>query len=542
MTVLVSADNGSVIDYSRLTPSMSDGAAVADAPARGTAARTLVACCAAAAVAGVVYLNALHNPFVYDDYHTVVANSSIQPPTSLRALVLHDVTRPIVNVSYALDRALWGPRPFGFHLTNVLLHMLNVVLLFLFARRLEQDREPRSGPGAGAEQTLPDTVAFAAAILFAVHPMMTEAVGYISGRSEVLCATFFLLAMLCGGRWLRGGGWKWGTATVGLWVAAIATKEPAAMFPLMLLVYDWLVVDGTAVARRRRFRTIHLPLVATALVAGLIRLAVLVRVEYPGKAAIHWSYILVELDVMRRYVGMLAYPVGQAIFHEVAAIRSGFEPRALLAIGVVGVLMTVAWRLRRAGPAASLGIVWFVVLLVPASMLILFDQGEPMTEHRMYLASCGAFLAAGNGIGWIQAAVGRSGRARAVVPVLVALVVLSLGLETWLRNIVWASPIALWQESVDLAPGHFRPRLLLGEALEDQGRRKEAIEEYKTAIRLRPIEPSSYVMLGRSLAEMGQFDEARKELARAIDIDPASVSARRSLAVLDSLRAQMRQP
>jgi tetratricopeptide (TPR) repeat protein len=165
-----------------------------------------------------------------------------------------------------------------------------------------------------------------------------------------------------------------------------------------------------------------------------------------------------------------------------------------------------------------------------------------MTEHRMYLASCGAFLAAGNGIGWIQAAVGRSGRARAVVPVLVALVVLSLGLETWLRNIVWASPIALWQESVDLAPGHFRPRLLLGEALEDQGRRKEAIEEYKTAIRLRPIEPSSYVMLGRSLAEMGQFDEARKELARAIDIDPASVSARRSLAVLDSLRAQMRQP
>ena len=145
-----------------------------------------IAC--AALLGGVVYLNALHNPFVYDDHHTVVQNPSIASVTDVRAVVLGAVTRPIVNFSYALDRAVWGAGPFGFHVTNVLLHMLNVVLLFQLARRFEKGRP---------------LVAFAAAMLLAVHPMMTEAVGYISGRSEVLCATFFMLAIMSGRRWLE---------------------------------------------------------------------------------------------------------------------------------------------------------------------------------------------------------------------------------------------------------------------------------------------------------------------------------------------------
>ena len=187
--------------------------------------------------------------------------------------------------------------------------------------------------------------------------------------------------------------------------------------------------------------------------------------------------------------------------------------------------------------------IWFLLLLVPSSVLILFDQGEPMAEHRVYLASCGAFLAVGSGIGWLNAWGQRAGaRAQAALAVMFALLVLSFGADTWLRNTVWASPVTLWRESVDLAPNHYRPRLLLGEALEDEGRRDEAIEEYKTAIRLRPTEPSGYVRLGRSLAETGRFDDARQQFMRAMEIDPQDRSARQSLKVLDSLRAQPRQP
>src|SRR4029078_3494288 len=91
--------------------------------------RGTLLCLVAALLGGLVYLNALHNPFVYDDYHTVVENASIVDLTNLRAIVLGGLSRPIVNFSYAVDRAAWGTAPAGFHATNVLLHMLNVVLL-----------------------------------------------------------------------------------------------------------------------------------------------------------------------------------------------------------------------------------------------------------------------------------------------------------------------------------------------------------------------------------------------------------------------------
>src|SRR5439155_17873048 len=94
-------------------------------PADRMAKRSAIACGAAALLGGLLYLNALHNPFVYDDYHIVVENPSIRHLGNLRGILLYRVTRPIVNLSYAIDRALWGTQPFGFHVTNVLLHMLN---------------------------------------------------------------------------------------------------------------------------------------------------------------------------------------------------------------------------------------------------------------------------------------------------------------------------------------------------------------------------------------------------------------------------------
>ncbi len=158
----------------------------------------------------LVYLNALDNPFVYDDHHTVVENPSIDDVSEVRAIVLGDMTRPVVNFSYALDRAIWGASHSAIHVTNVLLHMLNVVLLFRLACGRSRTGRPAGGELiAGLRAAV---VAIATAAAFGLHPMMTEAVGYISGRSEVLCATFFMLALLAGRRWMRRrrrrAGWR----------------------------------------------------------------------------------------------------------------------------------------------------------------------------------------------------------------------------------------------------------------------------------------------------------------------------------------------
>jgi protein O-mannosyl-transferase len=486
-----------------------------------------LACGAAALVAGLVYVNTLRNPFVYDDHHTVVENRSIEHLSDVRAIVLHDVTRPIVNFSYAIDRALWGATPIGFHVTNVLLHMLNVILLFTLGRRLADDRD------RGV------LVAFAAAVLFAAHPMMTEAVGYISGRSELLCAAFFLPAVLAGRRWLRGGGAVWALLTIGLWGAALAAKEIGAMFPFVLAVYDEYVERPTSDERRRRWRTVHLPLIGTAVAAGLVRVAILARIESPGRALVHWPYALVAFDVVRRYVLLLINPRNQTLFHEVAGIDSLFEWRALVAVGAIVLLVWIIWRLRSVDGVAGFGVAWFLLLLVPSAVLTILDQGEPMAEHRVYLASCGLFLAAGDGIGWLSAWAARAGaRMRPLVPILLTLVVLSFGVDTLARNAVWASPVALWRESVTLAPTHYRPHLLLGEALQDEGNRDEAIAEYRTAIRLRPTDATGHTKLGAILVTMGRAWEARQEFDTALTLDPRNGTARQALTFLDRMEGR----
>jgi hypothetical protein len=483
---------------------------------------TLLAGGAAAAMAISVYANALHNPFVYDDYHTVIENASIRTVTNLRAIFWHDVTRPVVNFSYAVDRAFWGPATFGFHLTSVLLHALNVILLFVLARRMQLDVLP----------------AFAAAALFGVHPMMTEAVGYISGRSEVLCATFLLLALLCADRWLHGPQerrGRWLVATLAIWVVALATKETAAMFPFVLVLFDRLTTDAGLFSNR--LRRVYRPLIALTVLAGLGRLFVLTWIEYPGRVSIHWTYLLVDADVFRRYLFMMALPTGQALFHEVRAISSVFDSRALAGLAAAGVVVAAIWELRRSEWRASFGLAWFGLLLVPPAVLIALDQGEPMAEHRVYVASIGLFLAVGAGVAhvidWLS---GRARVLRAAGAIALGLVLLSFVADTLVRNAVWRSPEALWRESVDLAPTHPRPRLLLGEALADTGQRDAAIEQFRIAISYRPSDPVGHVELARSLVDAGRWREAREELMRAVEVGPHYEPACQALRIFDEIQ------
>jgi len=491
----------------------------------GLVARARVACGVAALLAGIVYVNALRNPFVYDDHRTVVSNTSIEQLTNLKAIAAYDMMRPITNFSYAVDRALWGTSPVGFHVTSVLLHTLNVVLLFLIAWRLNEDwqrRSPAEGRPGRPDETL--IVASVASVLFAVHPIMSQAVGYISARSEVLCSSFFLIAVLFGRRWILEGGTRLATLTVAFWVLALATKETGAMLPFVLFACGRLVIGGTPAEKRRRIPIALAALLALAIAAGLARVAIL-RVEYPGQVSIHWDYLLLGLDVIRRQILLMFNPGGQSIFHEVSPVGL-FDPRAIVSIALLGLLVAFAWSARRTRGLVTLGIAWFFLLLVPSFVLTVLDRGEAMTEHRVYLASGGLFLAIGAGAGWMTAALERAtATTRKLVLGGAVLVALSLAVQTVLRNAVWSDPVALWSEAVELAPKHYRPHLLLGEALQDAGRHDEAAEEFKSVIQMRPAEPAGYVKLGLLYAEMRQLGNAEATFERLQLIDPRSASA-----------------
>jgi Flp pilus assembly protein TadD len=491
---------------------------------------------AAVLLAGLVYVNALDNPFVYDDRRLIVENRSLRPPLDLYAVVVHEATRPVVNLSYAIDRALWGRQPFGFHLSSVLLHMLNVALLFGLVRR----------------ETGRALAAFIAASIFAVHPMMTQSVGYISGRADVLCATFFLLALAAARRWMLGGGAAWLAATFGLWLLALGSKETAVVFAVVLLAYDRLVLSSPTSkvlshhiprSPNHRFVRLHAPLLLVTGLAVAIRLAVFAAVEHSGQVDLDWGLGLVELDVVRRYLAMLVAPGGQAVFHELTPVTGWLDGRVLSALAVLGLLGAVAWWVRRREPLVSLGILWFVLACIPHSALVILGRGEPMAEQRVYLASAGLFLALGAGIARLEA--WRNWNTRSVARLLFrAIVVAVLGLlsmHTLLRNAVWGDPVMLFSEAVDRAPTSWPAQILLGEALHDAGRHNDAIGAFTTALRGQPGEPAIYGKLGLCLIEVGDTKTARAAFEKLRELNPRSPDGTNGLGALALLAGQPEQ-
>ncbi len=309
----------------------------------------------------------------------------------------------------------------------------------------------------------------------------------------------------------------------GLWVGSMLSKEIGAIWPLVLLGYDRLVLAGDLEQSRRRWRRVLGPLLGLTVLAGLARVAVLVLVENPGGAEIIWRYALVEVEVMFRYFSLLLSPAEQSIFHQVSEVSWPPAPRMVLAVIWLAAWLGTAWKLSRLDGALTLGMLWFVLLLIPSSVLVLLNLGEPMAEHRVYLAAAGFFLASGTVVGHVWAFFDtRTARSRLLLRFSLAAWLSVLGGLTVLRNEVWSDPMHLWLDAAEKAPDIWVPHVMLGAALQERGAREEAIVAYRRAIRLRPSEHAPYMRLGLAQAELGRLAEARATFQALLALDPAS--------------------
>jgi hypothetical protein len=492
----------------------------------------------AAIYSALIYLNALHNPYVYDDNRTVLNNTSIEDISNVRHIVFREMTRPVVNFSYALDRAIWPVQPFGHHTTSLLLHIINVLLVFRLAWVATLDRRAHAPPGPSSEVT-PTIAAFVTASLFGLHPLQTESVGYISGRSELVYSLFFLLALLAARRWILGDGRRWLGTAIGLWVVSLLSKEVAVLWPVIVALYDRYVLGSPKADWQRRFRRVYLPMLALTAIAAAIRVGVLLVVEHSDNTGIIWRFAPVEIVVAFRYFRLLLAPSGQSIFHQVQDVTRLSDPLLLMALAWLVLWIALAVRIRRIDGAAALGMIWFVVLLIPSAMLVLLDLGEPMAEHRVYLSSAGMFLAVGTLFGRAWPLFGsRVFRYGLLCKFLLATWLTVLGGMTVLRNEVWKNPIRLWLSAVQQAPDIWVPHVALGEALENAGSPEAAVAEYRLAVHLRPTEPVPYMKLGLALAGQRRLDEAAAAFRALERVMPGSAVARNGLGAVAMLEGR----
>jgi protein O-mannosyl-transferase len=497
----------------------------------------------AALLAVLLYLPTLDNPFVYDDFRLIAENPFVRQLSDLRAMLTRDITRPLVTLSYAIDTAVWGAKPFGYHLTNLVLHTVNVVLLYWLALVAAEDRRLRDN--AHGFFPAPRIVGAATAVLAASHPAMTQAVGYVSARSELLYGAFFLVAVLAGRRWMRrcvdepsapSSRWRW--ITVAFFTLSLLSKEGAAMLPLLLAAYDWLLIEDTLQGRRARAWALYLPMAVVVAAFGLARLLVLERVEYRSAEGLSWANLLVALDAAWKYYWLYVLPSGQTILHtppQGTALVLGAVGGALVVVAVGG----AAWTLRRSYSLTSFGLTWSLLMLVPSSALVSSGIGESMAEHRAYVSAMGFFLAYGaaTGLLWRRATV--NARRRVALTILMILFVVQLAGRTLTRNDVWGDPVLLAQEAAGHSPDHWATRILLAEALRQSGRCVEAVRQYERAIAMSPDELFAYGKMASCLIETGDLDRAERILNELRRRNPQSGEAALGLGLLAVSRGQV---
>jgi protein O-mannosyl-transferase len=422
----------------------------------------------ACALTAQVYRSALDNPFVFDDRYTILLNPSLLDPWDIRGILFHNVVRPVVNASYAVDAYISGFSSFGFHVTSFVLHAVVVGLFYGWCTRALSDRDRTPVTPGRAEWG-----AFFAATAFAMHPAMTQAVEYLAARSELLGAFGILVALTYARRAIVASSGTAAAIAVFFGMIALGSSAAAAGLPILVLAYDAWVLDDPG--WRRRWWRVYLPALAMiALAAAWHARTILAADRVPPRSLL--DNLLTQAIVTWRYVGLLFVPAGQAIVHDVRWVTTPLDPVALVAAaGVIGAI-AAAIRIRKSAPLAAFGIVWFFLALAPTSLVPVRD---PMMEQRLYIATPGLLLAA-------AAVLSRPLAARRTLRLVALAIVLILAALTRARNAAWSEPARLWQEAVRRAPGAWQAHYEYGEVLREGGRCDEAVPEYEATLRLRP--------------------------------------------------------
>jgi Tfp pilus assembly protein PilF len=442
----------------------------------------------AALLAFLTYLPSLAGGFLYDDTHVVLGNRGIRDLGAIATVLRAEPSRPLLGLTWALNYAASGLRPWPYHLVNVLIHTGNAALLASLLLWMCR-RSAR-----------PEHVALVAACLFAVTPMAAETVAYVASRSTALASLFVLAALRLAVGVLEGPApWRFAAAVV-LFLLGLATKEEAASMPLYLLLLDRFFVR----APLRRALRVHVPLFALPIV-GLLARAAATGAWLPAPALDRGRYLATQLAVFPQYLLRALVPVDPAFyrFHPVAS----WPPQAWALAGWIATaaLATVAIASRRRFSQWSFAIAWLAAGLLPSSSIL--PLKEIVVDHRAYLGSAGALFA-------LATLLWRPGRAWLAGGVITLCAVLALRYE-W----VLADPMRAWGDAVARAPGSAEAHLALGEAYAARGR-PEAEAELSAAVNLNSERPEGWTNLGAYYASQRRWDSAAVAMREAVRTSP----------------------
>jgi tetratricopeptide (TPR) repeat protein len=504
----------------------------------------------------LAYANTFHVPFQYDDVDRMIKRPFVRdvrlffdPAARKRFADEADFRRrPVGYLTFALNYSVMqDEKTTGYHVVNLAIHALNALLVY--ALIVFTFRTPNM-EGSSLRSRAP-TVAFFSALLFAVHPVQTEAVTYIVQRLASLATLFYLLSLVMYIKWRLEGREKtrrwffYGVSIVSA-VLAMKTKEIAFTLPLIITLYEMMFFRGKSGGR---FPIGIIPLLLTMLIIPISMVGTVgkplgeVLSDTGGLFRAHstlsrWEYLTTEIPVIVTYIRLMLWPVGQSFDHDYPLHHSFFDPAVLvsflclLAVAGIGV-----YCLHRSGAAkhgskyssapvtphslrlVAFGIFWFFITLSVESSII--PIADVISEHRLYLPSVGFILACTSALfyGSDKLRTKREGASKWLIMLLATVSVAFAGLA-FARNVVWQSEVSLWEDVIQKGPMKARGYNGLGLAYFDMHRYDRAIAQFEKAISLYPYYGSAFNNLGNAFYQSGLYDRAIEAETRAIALEP----------------------
>jgi tetratricopeptide (TPR) repeat protein len=504
-------------------------AAVEREPRRPSFEPVLLVCLALTAVTLAVYARVWTHDFVgLDDHDYIMGNAPVLKGLTADGVVWAFTTghsanwHPLTWLSHMLDVQLYGLNAGPHHLTSLALHVANTLLLFGVLQRMTG----KIGRSA------------VVAALFALHPLHVESVAWAAERKDVLSALFWMLTLWAYVAYVRRPGLARYGLTLGTFALGLMAKPMLVTLPFVLLLLDFwplgrLARSGagsapqtSSVDRRIVFRLLaeKVPFVALTVVSSVVT----VIVQW-GAVREHQGFPLAArvgnaLTAYVAYLGTTFWPVGLAMLYPLRFVSLWAALASLAAL--IGISLVVVWAARRS-PAVLVGWLWYLGTLVPVIGLVQVGA-QSRADRYTYIPLIGVFVMLAWGIPELLA---RWPARRVVLPALTgAALAICAGLAyTQLAH--WKNNGTLWARTAAMTTDNFGAHFYLGNDLRRAGRPRDAIVQYREALRILPRSPMAHNNLAFTLAELGNYDEAIAHYTEAIGLMPGYAEARNNLAL-----------
>lgn len=473
-----------------------------------------------------VYINSLGGDFIWDDIEQIVENPVIMDLSNVPYFFTSDLWRlidnptigsyyyrPLFLLSLASDYSLWGLNPLGYHITNIMLHSLVSIMVYLIGRRLF-----RNNPAA-----------LVGSLIFAVHPVHVESVAWISGRTDPMAALFLLFSFHLYTLFKEDKNNILLFLSLAAYFLSLLSKEMAITLPLLLAAYEFSFHEKQPGERRIKSMWAICLYILVSIAYLYIRATILG--EAIGGASSSSSPLYMRLytsfGILLDYIRIVILPINLKVLYEIPLKVSFFDWNVLLPLLLlVSLLITTCIAYKRERILFFTGI-WFFITILPISNIVPLKP-TMMAERYLYVPSIGICLLAG----LVSYKIYTKGHQISIYFTAFIVILISLlSSITFQRNRLWANETTYFTQSAKDAPDNAYAHHNLGDVYRKKGHMEKAIEEWRTAVRLYPLHAEANNSLANIALIQENYQEAVNRYRIALKGRPENSEAHYNLAM-----------